>query len=466
MGFRFATLLSEDRNVPGVRSQATTLIPHGAQSKKTGNKAFLKEGFSDVKCSRERKNLQFRPSSIKKSSPDEPLLRSAHGITIDPNFSGSPENSKLKGVLWPGMNLFDAATDEMRRQRNQKKDGSTLRQMEITSKSVQPREVVYSEDWTPMKQREITGLADEDSPLEGEAYIPKKPVRRRKSVLTEASVNVPRASHSTARSANPRGLSYPFEYTEMHRKPLLTLPSSLTGAALETKSRFSPTEDENIEFKLTLGHLAQRRKGGNITVFNDRGDADMPHTTADQIRGSHPLLVPQNQASHVRPPMSLLSASWLQSPYQQPLPYHNLHTAHAQSGSAHLHTKYLSSSKENINPWSMRGDEAQLNPLSWDRSGALAQSQFGVYHQLGYDGSHIALCGLSPNDDVFGYSANPLSAAFPHLQDHPESPFKTSETSQAIHYPVDTKTKSLSPNGTISDHSAGEYSQSVFASYE
>lgn len=52
---------------------------------------------------------------------------------------------KLKGAVWPGMRIFDAATTEMRRMRNQKKDQSVLANMVMTSKSVEQIECVWDE---------------------------------------------------------------------------------------------------------------------------------------------------------------------------------------------------------------------------------------------------------------------------------------------------------------------------------
>src|SRR4051794_10233001 len=98
---------------------------------------------------------------------------------------GTPETNKLKGVLWPGMHLFDATTAEMRRRRNQKKDGSALMQMEKTSKDVHPTEVIYSDGWTPIKQRPITGIVEDNTPIKGEPPLPKKTVRRRRQALVE-----------------------------------------------------------------------------------------------------------------------------------------------------------------------------------------------------------------------------------------------------------------------------------------
>lgn len=51
--------------------------------------------------------------------------------------------SKLKGTIYPGMGLFDAATPLQKRKRNQKKHASVVRNMEMTSASIGPDEEVW-----------------------------------------------------------------------------------------------------------------------------------------------------------------------------------------------------------------------------------------------------------------------------------------------------------------------------------
>lgn len=83
------------------------------------------------------------------------------------------EMTRLKGVYWPGMDLFDAATEDKKRQRNQKKDASTFKAMEEASTATEPNEMVFSPSGTLRKEREITGYVEDDDPLPGEWRIPK-----------------------------------------------------------------------------------------------------------------------------------------------------------------------------------------------------------------------------------------------------------------------------------------------------
>jgi len=72
----------------------------------------------------------------------------------------------LKGVQWPGMDLFDSATPEMKRMRNQRKDSSVLNQMMATSAGVTPFEHVYFPDGALHHTRDIFGpLSCENSPV-------------------------------------------------------------------------------------------------------------------------------------------------------------------------------------------------------------------------------------------------------------------------------------------------------------
>jgi hypothetical protein len=79
------------------------------------------------------------------------------------------DNSKLKGVQWPGMSIFDSATPLARRRRNQKKDASILEQLETNSLDVEPTEFVWTPGGRLKKQKEISGLPSSSSPMKSPA---------------------------------------------------------------------------------------------------------------------------------------------------------------------------------------------------------------------------------------------------------------------------------------------------------
>ena len=84
--------------------------------------------------------------------------------------------TKLKGIVWPGMDLFDAASPEARRMRNQKKGNSVLALMRANSELVEPTEVIYFPSWEIKKERFISGEVESSPPPE------EIPCKRRKAV--------------------------------------------------------------------------------------------------------------------------------------------------------------------------------------------------------------------------------------------------------------------------------------------
>ncbi|MCJ1307941.1 hypothetical protein MMC25_001589 [Agyrium rufum] len=96
------------------------------------------------------------------------------------------ECAKLKGIIWPGMDLFDAATAAAKRKRNQKKDGTILQQMMATSAIVEPTEVSYEASGEIFKIRPITGYPNSSSPPRELSPKPKpkpKPKARVQTIL-------------------------------------------------------------------------------------------------------------------------------------------------------------------------------------------------------------------------------------------------------------------------------------------
>jgi hypothetical protein len=100
------------------------------------------------------------PSREGSSSPPSPSKPSP---TPDPEVDEPAEcadtsNNKLKGVYWPGMDIFDSATAADRRRRNQKKDASVISQLKAASLVVEPTELVFTTpDWELKKEKAITG---------------------------------------------------------------------------------------------------------------------------------------------------------------------------------------------------------------------------------------------------------------------------------------------------------------------
>ncbi|KAF7896629.1 uncharacterized protein EAF01_009032 [Botrytis porri] len=176
------------------------------------------------------------------------------------------DSAKLKGVFWPGMDLFDSATAEMKRMRNQRKDGSILELMMAASAEVQPTEVSYHPDGAFRTSRHIFGpLSTETSPIRDPT--PNKR-RTRKAALADVSVNVPRLRagrppRNSARSPEKRQVS------TRKRQPAgqLALQSTPTLNPLAFGARFTPTNEEDEEFRLAMEEMGAKKR--TFSVFQD-----------------------------------------------------------------------------------------------------------------------------------------------------------------------------------------------------
>jgi hypothetical protein len=371
------------------------------------------------------------------------------------------------------MHLFDAATAEMRRRRNQKKDGSALVQMEKTSRDVQPTEVIYSEGWTYTKERPITGMVEDSSPLKGESPLPRKPVRRKRPALAEVSANVPRNARRPLKLERSEAAYRNHSLDSLTDQAFPSLSASSNSTSYAAKSRYTPTEDETMEFKLTVGNLVNRKKGGNFTIFHDK-DADpqrLPSETAGQRESTYYHFAPTKLQSYLpqaRPQLPFTMPSWLQPQLQRAETYEGLYLAMAEASNPSYYTQqHPGPIKENVNPWFAQTNQVEQRPNrpGWNYNAGFAPNPYQGHNTFEYDGQ-VGFSGLPSQDDVFGYAANPLSAGPLNLQDHTESSFKTSESTSIPVKPFEAEKGSHSPDGTISEQSEHVYDENAFTTSE
>lgn len=93
------------------------------------------------------------------------LMKQVELKVIEHTVGRVAETSKLKGIYWPGMDLFDSATAEMKRNRNQKKDGSVLQKMIQGSTEVEPNEWIFDSDGDIYKIRSLYAPSTDSSPV-------------------------------------------------------------------------------------------------------------------------------------------------------------------------------------------------------------------------------------------------------------------------------------------------------------
>lgn len=188
------------------------------------------------------------------SLPATDFNDSAVGVdetAVTPDPTEVADCSKLKGVLWPGMDLFDSATLDQKKKRNQRKDGSVVKRLERDSTVVEATEFVWSPLGNLKKSLAITGEPEEDDEYMLSSPVkpsPRKYTRKRetRTVLSELD-----GEHSR----NPRR-------TQSNQGHLAsqddTLETQLTYAGGQKRKRFLIHEDEDE-------HPQQPRHGSNIS---------------------------------------------------------------------------------------------------------------------------------------------------------------------------------------------------------
>lgn len=112
------------------------------------------------------KSLSQSPVAADSSSSDSSIDPFILGPTSRKKVTSTPGNSDikarssiqgstLKGLQFPGMDLFDAATDEMKRGRNQPKSCDSLESIRARSILVQPNMVIYDAQGSFQEARNV-----------------------------------------------------------------------------------------------------------------------------------------------------------------------------------------------------------------------------------------------------------------------------------------------------------------------
>ncbi|ETI26903.1 hypothetical protein G647_10002 [Cladophialophora carrionii CBS 160.54] len=331
----------------------------------------------------------------------------------------TPEHMKLKGIVWPGMDLFDAATQEMQQKRNQKKDASVLRRMERLAGLVEPTEVVYSPNGdNVLKARHIDDLEDASSLVEGETPVPRveQPRPRKRKPLAETDANVPRLMKRKVKaSALNEYDDLPFAHG---LPPLPHLPSSSTGELYGASCRFFPIEDGDI--KPSIESLAPRKRPPpQFEIFTD--GSPRHHLTAVMNGTRNPLqLGPRVYGNGPLQQLPKVSAAWLQPQYQSALQYTDPYTTYRPVGRQYQTLYEPSITNENDPPmaethFAFRGSAA--NPLAW-KSPIRPAIVSGLSPSDSPFGSFFGIFpGGSPGDDPFMSTKNPLAGALVHFDD-------------------------------------------------
>ena len=196
--------------------------------------------------------------------------------------------SRLKGVHWPGMGIFDSATPDMKRKRNQKKSISVAELLQATSEGVEATEMVYDAGWVMRRERPITGNPEEDdglSPLPGESTPDqssppkrKSAARRPRPALVEKDINSGRV---------------------MRRRGHVSRPTAYQGGRRASHFDLDDEDDD-----ITYGRLRPKKQRTGLSIHRDNTGPeitfDQPASMDTLTSGFRPARRHQSTTPHLR----------------------------------------------------------------------------------------------------------------------------------------------------------------------
>ena len=212
----------------------------------------------------------------------------------------------LKGVKWPGMSLFDSASFEEQRRRNQKKDDSILGRMELNSAAVEQIERIYWPDGALKKARLITGNV-ESSPSRSPTTPPAPSKRQRtkanKAVLKDLSTNDLKLGQKLRpRKTSRVAAKQASDLQDLSEKTLARLDLPEFAYPRNAYMGYDPADEVEPQRQLTYGDAKISRKRA-FEIFsdevNDQEDARRDHHSKTNgnplpqtLHGHHNVLQP------------------------------------------------------------------------------------------------------------------------------------------------------------------------------
>lgn len=178
-----------------------------------------------------------------------------HDVQMD-----DQQDNKLKGAVWPGMDMFDSATPTMRQKRNQKKPVEVLERLQAASEEIFATEVVFSGLGLFHKARPITGFPNpSSSPSKCASYshpIPSSPLRRtrRKVQASPSSVILQTEPHrkqrGRPRKRTTKGLPVDVQDNNSLRLPSPVIVPSQANLASDEEAKICEEIPEDREYLL------------------------------------------------------------------------------------------------------------------------------------------------------------------------------------------------------------------------
>lgn len=214
------------------------------------------------------------PLSPFKQEQQKVAVESSRVPSSETEGTGLIHSPVLKGVKWPGMSLFDSASIEAQRRRNQKKDNSIIEQMQIDSAAVEQIERIYWPDGILKKERLITGNVESSPPRE--LTPPPVPTKRQrtkanKAVLRDLSTNgfkVGKKTRQRKTATRVSGTQASSNLQQLSEKALATLDESNFLCPRSTYIGYNPMDEEDTERHLTFGATGSVRRR-DFKIFSD-----------------------------------------------------------------------------------------------------------------------------------------------------------------------------------------------------
>lgn len=208
------------------------------------------------------------------------------------------DTSKLKGIVWPGMGLFDAATPELKKKRNQKKDISVSDRLANMSEGIQKEELIFSPSGSLCKKRIISGQPQpEDDLLPGEELL------ARPAKVKKAPRKKPRDDKNSLDDKKPLKDKDP----NAIMKPGLRLKAKKKARKQPVATTDAETQEDNhLEEKVPIKTRCNKRKKAPIDEAEEEGDdqMDMKEATFEQ-----PAIMTHLTSGYQQAPMYIAAAS-------------------------------------------------------------------------------------------------------------------------------------------------------------
>ena len=229
---------------PGPVLRHRTFAPHlqyWSPESRASSRSFTNPGYE---TSSEYSDPSERPRRRYQYTADDTCAIEDETAEAADDTMAVSESTKLKGVYWPGMDIFDSATPEMRRKRNQKKDHSVVEQLELNSQDVEATELVFTPHGSFKRQRRISSsIFDDEEEIEIKTESPRPILSR--PALASMDPNVVRRSRPGIRAP-----MFPIQAGSQYddRRGRASLDFGIGDRAPKRRRAFDVFQDDEISF--------------------------------------------------------------------------------------------------------------------------------------------------------------------------------------------------------------------------